>query len=105
MALLHAAHITQSHFVTSVCCFFFSTQTTDENLRSIALEMPNLKGLGVSMWTASSRGVEAYVNMVGANLTELHIEMDVVTQHYLEDGALAAIATRCSKLRALTFKT
>ena len=82
-----------------------STQTTDEILRSIALDMPNLKGLGVSMYNATSRGIEAFVNTAGANLTDLHIEMDDIRRHYLDDAALAAIATRCSKLQALTFGT
>lgn len=42
------------------------------------------------------------MELAGGNLTELRIAQDAITNHYLLDAALAAIATRCSKLRVLT---
>lgn len=78
---------------------------TDDDVISLAVNIPSLTSLTVDMWSFSQRGVTSFAFNMGARLRHLNVEVDTITNHYMSNWALYALAQHCPELRSLEIHT
>ena len=76
----------------------------DDDLMDVAEHLPNLSGIGVDMWSATSGGIQKMVQSMGSTLHCIRVQGDTITEHYLSDGTLTTIATSCPNLIEFAYK-
>jgi hypothetical protein len=68
-------------------------------------------GLGISARALTLRtatvcaGIQTLAQRMGARLEHLHVEPDTITEHYVYNDALCALAAHCPNLRSLSIAT
>lgn len=81
-----------------------NTKAKDSHLLAAAELFPQLSGLRLDMWNATSYGIASVARAMGSRLVDLRIRAESITRGFLSQAAMDAIASSCPNLKYFGYK-